>query len=220
MYRKLLSIVTVALVINVAQSQTNRKAICDKLVKLGVTFVNSKEMQNLASCMEKTMIDCTPYDGTQKTNDKIYNTFLGCVATNLLTKSASASNILNSFTSCLKPSNASCLGNKIMKPFLKAVNEPYQKIVAQVVKCKANRAGEKDMAAQCSDKAYAIALAYLTKDYCDKTCITLLPKVNQGEFKCIKEATTKVMNTSKFTCQNKSDKCQAGTVPTCPAPSA
>ena len=47
MYKKLLSIFTVALIINVAQSQTNRKAICDKLVKLGVTFVNSKEMQSV-----------------------------------------------------------------------------------------------------------------------------------------------------------------------------
>ncbi|PAV59718.1 hypothetical protein WR25_23701 [Diploscapter pachys] len=188
-------------------------------IKLSDYQLNNKTVVKGLQCIEPTIIDILPYDGTSATDDKIYQACMKCVM-NVVTigTTAIATNFMNQWNNCIKPSNATCLAAKVKPKAMKTFGTPYDELSAIAMNCRKNNAGKKDMYEKCANKVYEKGLAYVYKDYVDQSCLKMAKAINQGEYSCCKKMVDLVVKkdvSGKYSCYTSAQPL-AGNTPTCP----
>ena len=223
-YNKLTFFIAISSLIAFSYAETYRdKAIAKVLkmsgIKLSDYQLNNKTVVKGLQCIEPTIIDILPYDGTPETDDKIYKVCMKCVM-NVVTigTTAIATNFMSQWNNCIKPSNATCLAAKVKPKAMKTFGTPYDELSAIAMNCRKNNAGKKDMYEKCANKVYEKGLAYVYKDYVDQSCLKMAKAINQGEYSCCKKMVDLVVKkdvSGKYSCYTSAQPL-AGNTPTCP----
>ncbi|PAV90840.1 hypothetical protein WR25_06277 [Diploscapter pachys] len=223
-YNKLTFFIAISSLIALSCAQTQRdKAIAKVLKMTGIKLsdyqLNEKTVVKGLQCIEPTIIDILPYDGTKATDDKLYQAGMKCVMTVATPGTISiTNNIKSQWDGCIKPSNSTCLAAKVKPKAMKALGKPYNELSTIAMKCRKNNAGQSGMYEKCANKVYEKGLAYAYKDYVDQTCLKLATAINLAEYNCCKKIVDIVVKkdvSGKYSCYLSAQP-QAGNTPTCP----
>ncbi|PAV86584.1 hypothetical protein WR25_12986 [Diploscapter pachys] len=223
-YNKLALFIAISSLIALSYAQTQRdKAIAKVLKMTGIKLsdyqLNEKTVVKGLQCIEPTIIDILPYDGTSATDNKLYKAAMNCVTKVATLGTASiAANFMSQWNGCIKPSNATCLAAKVKPKAMKALGKPYNELSAIAMKCRTNNAGQSGMYEKCANKVYEKALAYVYKDYVDQSCLKLAKAINVAEYNCCRKMVDLVVKkdvSGKYSCYSKAQPL-AGNTPTCP----